>query len=479
MNQFRPQPPDLDVTTELETIIPSLSETRPFTKEVPATKSSEKDNLATPRNNEHSTILFVEQDSSQDPTNLRTVAGAAHSLGVSDSENGSTDFGDYELLGEIARGGMGVVYRARQKKLNRIVALKMILAGNLASEVDIKRFYAEAEAAARLDHPGIVPIYEVNQRNSQHYFAMGFVDGPSLASQIQEQPFTPRQAAELAIAIADAVEYAHQCGIIHRDLKPQNILMTTTGQPKVTDFGLAKHLGNKSDLTSSGQILGTPNYMAPEQAAGQSDEIGPGADVYALGGILYCMLVGKPPFHGKNLIDTLQQVQFADVTPISKVNSKVHRDLETICLKALSKTPALRYPTAAAFADDLRRFCDGEPIQGLRESWHANLLRRTKRNRVASLSVFVVTMVVILATWLIWRSSEVYQLAALNQRLEVELESPTLGDQKIKAIDEIASAISRIAPDNAIHTEKRINDKLIAYLNQQINLPRLDQSNIA
>ncbi len=240
------------------------------------------------------TIPFDKQSSTVhetldiDPS--RTQAFAAGQLPVQQTSSlnvsspKSQDFGDYELLSEIARGGMGVVYRARQKKLNRVVALKMILSGNLASDIDIKRFYTEAEASAKLDHPGIVPIYEVNQRNSQHYFAMGYIDGPSLASRIQSQPFTPRQSAELLIAIADAVEYAHQKGIIHRDLKPQNILLTSNGQPKVTDFGLAKHLGNDSNLTSSGQILGTPNYMAPEQASGNVEDVGPQADVYALGG---------------------------------------------------------------------------------------------------------------------------------------------------------------------------------------------------
>lgn len=197
-------------------------------------------------------------------------------------------FGDYELLEEIARGGMGVVYKARQINLNRFVALKMILSGQLASEEDVKRFYTEAEAAANLDHPGIVPIFEVGQHQGQHYFSMGFIDGQSLADKVVDGPLPPREAAELVAKICEAIAYAHERGVIHRDLKPANILLDQNGQPKVTDFGLAKQMNVDSGLTGTGQTLGTPSYMAPEQASGRA-EVGPLADVYALGAILYCL----------------------------------------------------------------------------------------------------------------------------------------------------------------------------------------------
>ena len=390
-----------------------------------------------------------------------------------------TDFGDYEILGEIARGGMGVVYRARQKGLDRIVALKMILGGKLASELDVKRFYTVAEAAARLDHPGIVPIYEVNRTNDQHFYAMGYVDGPSLAAKIGGEPSSPRVAAELLIEIAEAVEYAHQQGVIHRDLKPQNILLTLSGSPKITDFGLAKRLGSDSNLTSSGQILGTPNYMAPEQAAGKTDEIDARADVYALGGILYCMLVGRPPFQGKSLAETLYQVQFQELTSPTQLNPKVHHDLATICAKALAKSPGSRYASAAAFADDLRRFCNGEPILARREGWWSYLARRAKRNRVACLSLAVVALVVTLASWFVWRSSDAYQLAALNQQLEAELDSKLVTAESLAKLDGLVQAIARVAPETEPLTRQRIADKLVASIQQQIDRPRLSQSDVA
>ncbi len=217
-------------------------------------------------------------------------------------------FGDYELQAEIARGGMGVVYRACQLSLNRTVALKMILAGQLAGEADVRRFYAEAEAAANLDHPGIVPIFEIGQFEGQHYFSMALVEGTSLAAMLAEGPLPPREAAKILKQVAEAVEYAHGTGVIHRDLKPANVLIDKHGNARVTDFGLAKRVQNVSDLTGTGQILGTPIYMPPEQAAGKTEEVRETADVYALGAILYAMLTGRPPFQSDNSLDTLLQV---------------------------------------------------------------------------------------------------------------------------------------------------------------------------
>jgi WD40 repeat protein/tRNA A-37 threonylcarbamoyl transferase component Bud32 len=257
---------------------------------------------------------------------------------------------------------MGVVYKARQVKLNRVVALKMILAGHLATEEEVRRFYLEAEAAAQLEHPGIVPIFEVGEHAGRHFFSMSFVEGGSLAQRVQDGPLHPAEAAELVERIADAVAYAHGRGIVHRDLKPGNILLDRDGNPKVTDFGLAKKVAGDSNLTLAGQIMGTPSYMAPEQAAGQTDAVGPAADVYALGAILYCLLTGRPPFDSVDVVETLRQVREQEPVPPRRLNLAVRRDLDTVCLKCLQKDPRKRYASAAALADDLRRFRTGRPI---------------------------------------------------------------------------------------------------------------------
>jgi eukaryotic-like serine/threonine-protein kinase len=217
-------------------------------------------------------------------------------------------FGDYELFEEIARGGMGVVYRAQQVSLNRTVAVKMILAGQLASAAEVQRFRAEAEAAARLQHPNIVTIHEIGQHDGQHFFSMDFVDGKNLAEFVRNQPLPAKQAAKYLKTIAEAIHYAHQHGILHRDLKPSNILIDETGQPRVSDFGLARQMKGDSDLTLSGQVLGSPNFMPPEQAAGKRSQIGPHSDVYSLGAILYYLLTDRAPFAAETMTETLQQV---------------------------------------------------------------------------------------------------------------------------------------------------------------------------
>ena len=271
----------------------------------------------------------------------------------------ATPFGEYELYEELARGGMGVVYRARHKKLNRVVALKMILAGNLAGEQEVARFYNEAESAARLQHPNIVPIYDVGQVNSQHYLTMDFVEGRSLAEVLTAGPLTPVQAAEFVQRIAEGIDYAHNQGILHRDLKPQNVLIDAGGQPRVTDFGLAKRLEADSDLTTTGMLLGTPKYMSPEQASAQHDRVGPPSDIHALGVILFELLTGKVPFLGESTAATLISVMEDDAPSPRSINPAIPRDLETICLKCLAKDPEKRYPTSAALATDLELFLAG------------------------------------------------------------------------------------------------------------------------
>lgn len=306
-------------------------------------------------------------------------------------------FGEYVLGDEIARGGMGVVYRARHAKLNRAVALKMILSGRLASDELVKRFYSEAEAAARLDHSGIVPVYEVGQIGDQHFFSMALVTGGSLAARVKEGPLMPRMAADLLQTIASAVQYAHEHGVIHRDLKPANILLDLDGQPKVTDFGLAKLTDQESGLSSTGDVVGTPSYMAPEQAAGKIHEVGPLADVYSLGAILYCLLTGRPPFQAASLLETLRQVKEVDPVAPRLLNPDIPRDLETIGLKCLQKQPAQRYQSARELADDLSRFLRGEPIQARPVGTTERAWRWCRRNPVAAGLMVVTTILVIVA----------------------------------------------------------------------------------
>jgi tetratricopeptide (TPR) repeat protein/predicted Ser/Thr protein kinase len=271
-------------------------------------------------------------------------------------------FGDYRLLKVLGRGGMGVVYRARQRSLNRLVAVKMIKTGHWASPAEVRRFRNEAEAVANLDHPQIVPIYEVGEHRRRHYFSMKLIEGPSLAERLEQYAADPRQAARVVAAIARAVHHAHQRGILHRDLKPSNILLDAAGQPHVTDFGLARRIETNGELSESGAVVGTPSYMSPEQAEGHRGTITTATDVYGLGAILYAALTGKPPFQADTVIRTLDQVRGQPPERPTKLNGKVPRDMEVICLKCLEKDPRKRYDSAAAVADDLERYLGHVPI---------------------------------------------------------------------------------------------------------------------
>ncbi len=271
-------------------------------------------------------------------------------------------FGDYEILAEIGRGGMGVVYRVRQKSLNRVVALKMLLPGSLASPADLERFKTEAEATAGLRHANIVTVHEVGQCDGCHYYSMDLIDGVSLAGRLAAGPLAGRVAARYVEAVARAMHHAHQHGILHRDLKPSNILVDRQDDPHVTDFGLAKWMNTDRGQTRTGAVLGTPGYMAPEQAAGRGRELGPATDVYGLGAILYECLTGRPPFVAEGPMETVMQVLERDPAPPSLLNPGIDRDLETICLKCLEKDPHNRYASALDLALDLRRYLDGESI---------------------------------------------------------------------------------------------------------------------
>jgi tRNA A-37 threonylcarbamoyl transferase component Bud32 len=303
--------------------------------------------------------------------------------------------GDYELLEEIARGGMGVVYKARQSSLKRIVAVKTIRTGELADEAEVRRFHTEAQAAARLQHPNIVAIHEIGEDRGRHYFSMDFVEGRNLAQIAGGRPVPARSAAEWLKVIAGAVQFAHEHGVLHRDLKPQNIMVDSAGRPHVTDFGLARSLTGDSTLTQTGAVMGSPSYMSPEQARGRNDLVGPANDVYSLGAILYELLTGRPPFCGKTPVETLSEVVNDEPLPPRLLNADAPIDLESICLKCLEKNPLLRYPTAREMELDLGRFLAGEPVQAR----PAGALRRTmcwfRRHRwvsSAAVSALILTL---------------------------------------------------------------------------------------
>src|SRR3954452_16596596 len=286
----------------------------------------------------------------------------------------------YELIGVLGRGGGGVVYKAVQVGLNRAVALKRPLAGAFATRSERLRFAREAELVAALRHPNIVQVYDVGEIDGQPYFTMEFVEGGSLAEAIAGTPRPARDAAGLVAHLADAVATAHRGGIVHRDLKPSNVLLAADGTPKISDFGLARRLEGGAALTLSGVPVGTPSYMAPEQALGRAAAVGPATDVYALGAILYELLTGRPPFRAATGAETLQQVISQEPAPPSRLNAQVPRDLETICLKCLHKEPARRYSSAEELADDLRRFGEGRPIQARRVGWSERTWRWSRRN---------------------------------------------------------------------------------------------------
>jgi tetratricopeptide (TPR) repeat protein len=306
----------------------------------------------------------------------------------------------YEILDELGRGAMGVVYLARQVGLKRIVALKMILSGEHAGSQELARFRIEAEAVARLRHPHIVHIYEVGEYNGRPFFSLEYVDGGTLARKLGGVPLLAHQAARLVETLARAMHAVHQCHIVHRDLKPANVLLTADGTPKISDFGLAKQLDKDTGQTRTQAIMGTPSYMAPEQAAGQAKQVGPAADVYALGAILYEALTGRPPFQAATVLETLELVRTQEPRPPSRLQPSVPLDLEAICLKCLAKDPRRRYADAAALAKDLHGFQAGEPISA-RSMWSWERALRWVRRRRAEAACLGVSLAVALCLPLI------------------------------------------------------------------------------
>src|SRR5215472_3822894 len=319
------------------------------------------------------------------------------------------ELGDYELLEEIGRGGQGVVFRARQKSLNRIVALKVISLGQWASKAHLRRFRLEAEAAAKLEHPGIVPIHDVCERDGSCYFSMKFVEGGQLDEVARREPMSIRRAVELIAKVARTVHYAHEHGILHRDIKPGNILLDRKGEPHLTDFGLARLVETESTMTRTLDVLGTPSYMAPEQAIGNNAAVGSVTDVYGLGAVLYQLLTGQPPFAGGATYETIKLLLDTEPRQPRILNPKVDRDLSTICLKCLEKDPKRRYSSALALAEDLERWLKHQPILARHTGVFARGTKWVRRNPSGAFSLACLVALAVTAGWIIWKSELIRQ----------------------------------------------------------------------
>jgi tetratricopeptide (TPR) repeat protein len=377
---------------------------------------------------------------------------------VSSSQRAAPTVPGYEILGELGRGGMGVVYRARQPSLNRLVALKVLGASAQVGDPQLARFHAEAQAVARLHHPNIVQIHEVGEHEGLSYLALEFVVGGSLDRRLRGTPQEGRQAARLVEVLARAMHHAHEQGIIHRDLKPANVLLQddTLLAPKITDFGLAKNLESPSDLTHTGQVMGTPSYMAPEQALGQGEQMGPATDVYALGAILFELLTGRPPFRAGSLLETLDLVRKVEPPPPGLLQPGIPRDLETICLKCLHKEPQRRYASALALADDLARYLAGEPIQArpaglVEKGWK---WARRRPTAAALVAVSVLALVVLLGGGL-W----------YNVRLRFERDRAEDNFQMaLAAVDEFLTEVGEVQ----LVSEPRMEKKRLALLGKAL-----------
>src|SRR5216110_239236 len=336
-------------------------------------------------------------------------AAAVHSKKAARAATMLGELGDYELLEEIGRGAQGVVFRARQKSLNRTVALKVISLGQWASKAHLKRFRREAEAAASLDHPSIVPIYEVGERDGSCYFSMKFVEGGQLDEVVRRAPMPMRRAVELIAKLARTVHYAHEHGILHRDIKPGNVLLDQNGEPHLTDFGLARLVETESTVTRTMEVLGTPSYMAPEQAAGETTKLGKSTDVYGLGAVLYQLLTNHPPFAGGTSYETIRLLLDTEPRQPRLWNRKIDRDLSTICLKCLEKDPKRRYSSALALAEDLERWLRHEPIQARHTGVFARGGKWVRRNPTSALLVASLVGLAAAASWIVWKSEFIRQ----------------------------------------------------------------------
>ena len=386
-----------------------------------------------------------------DPARDETDAAAAgHNKKTARAAELLGELGDYELLEEVGRGGQGVVFRARQKSLNRTVALKVISLGQWASKAHLKRFRLEAEAAARLDHPGIVPIHEVGERDGSCYFSMKFVEGGQLDEVTRRQPMPIRHAVELIAKVARTVHYAHEHGILHRDIKPGNILLDAKGEPHLTDFGLARLVESESTVTRTLEVLGTPSYMAPEQAVGNNAVIGSVTDVYGLGAVFYQLLTGQPPFAGGATYETIKLLLDTEPRQPRLLNPKIDRDLSTICLKCLEKDPKRRYSSALALAEDLERWLKHEPIRARHTGIFTRGRKWVRRNPSSALLAASLVALAAAAGWIVWKGEFIGHLVVTNGIAVLPFEN--LSDQREDAAafvdgvqDDILTKLARIA----------------------------------
>jgi hypothetical protein len=370
-----------------------------------------------------------------------SYVGSAQTAGLG---NSAPTVPGYEILAELGRGGMGVVYKARHLALDRTVALKMIVSAEHAGPAALARFKTEVEAAARLQHPHIVQVYEVGDHDGRPYCALEFVGGGSLAQKLNGKPMPPREAARLVETLAGAVHFAHSRNVVHRDLKPANVLLSEDGAPKVADFGLARRLDAESGQTQTGAVMGTPSYMAPEQASDRASEAGPAADVYALGAILYECLTGRPPFRGASVLETLEQVRTHEPDLPSRVRPGTPRDLETICLRCLAKEPERRYGSARELADDLGRHLRGEPTAA-RPVGAPERLAKWARRKPALATAYGLAIAALLlllvgggATWL-WLQTK----HALGETEQAKRRAETAEGEAKQARDALQGALQR------------------------------------
>ena len=380
----------------------------------------------------------------------RSPGAPEHREGGSAKADGApVEFGDYQLLEEIGRGSQGVVYRARQKSLNRTVALKIIALGHWASKAHVKRFRREAEAAASLDYAGIVPIHEVGERDGSCYFSMKFVEGGQLDEVVRRSPISIRQAVELIAKVARIVHYAHEHGILHRDIKPGNILLDANGEPHLTDFGLARLLETESSVTQTLDVLGTPSYMAPEQAVGNNAAVSSVTDVYGIGAVLYQLLTGHPPFAGGTTYETIKLLLDTEPRQPRLLNPKIDRDLSTICLKCLEKDPKRRYSSALALAEDLERWLKHEPILARHTGIIGRSRKWVRRNPSSALLTASLIALAAAAGWIVWKSELIRQplttgIAVLPfENLSEQREDATAFVDGVQ--DDILTKLARIA----------------------------------
>jgi tetratricopeptide (TPR) repeat protein/predicted Ser/Thr protein kinase len=380
----------------------------------------------------------------------------------------------YRVLGFIARGGMGIVLKAHHEALNRLVAIKVPLARRLATEQDKDRFLREARAAARLRHPHICPIYDVGESRGVPYIAMGFIEGMTLQAWARQHKPTAHRSAKIMATLSRAVGYAHAHNVVHRDIKPANVMIDAeTGEPVLMDFGLAKELAEENvQMTRAGQVMGTPAYMAPEQAAGRIDQIGPCTDVYTLGAVLYDLLCGRPPFLG-TFGEVVHRLQHDEPVPPRRVAPHVHRDLETICLKALSKDPAGRYASAVALAEDLERFCAGENVLARRAGPAARLWKRVRRRPAASTAIAVAVLLAASAGFLVRQADRARSVKSLTLAIQSGLEAEDWSAGRLADMEKVVEDLGRLSPEDGRAARQRLNERFAESLRKAIAQPRI------